>query len=257
MWTVGISVSECEEAQRIGYDTRQINRIVIRMANFFLNQDMQVIFGHDWREDGVMRAIANFAESVTTRNEDDREAVLDKSKTTETETPKMLNLVPSDIDYISKAAIEAQKNSGGVLKVVSITDKSINPLVLPSLARRWCGDSGKIGGVAASLTILRHYLTEFLNPGCRICLGGRTVGYNGRVPGIQEEAEFALLYKKPLYLMGGFGGAAKLMGEQRDTGIDYWSQCNGLNKSEKKELFETTDIEYALRLILSGIQALA
>ena len=58
------SVSECEEAQRIGYDTRQINRIVIRMANFFLDQDMQVIFGHDWREDGVMRAIANFLTST-------------------------------------------------------------------------------------------------------------------------------------------------------------------------------------------------
>ena len=54
MWSVGISVSPCEEAARLGYDERQINRIVIRMAQYFLDQNMRVIFGHDWREDGVM-----------------------------------------------------------------------------------------------------------------------------------------------------------------------------------------------------------
>ena len=53
MWSVGISVSPCEDATRIDYDTRQINRIVIRMAQYFLDRDMRVIFGHDWREDGV------------------------------------------------------------------------------------------------------------------------------------------------------------------------------------------------------------
>ena len=53
MWSVGISVSPSSEAERLGYDERQINRIVIRMAQFFLDRDMRVIFGHDWREDGV------------------------------------------------------------------------------------------------------------------------------------------------------------------------------------------------------------
>ena len=64
MWSVGISASPCADAERIGYDNRQINRIVIRVAQFFLNRDMRVIFGHDWREDGVMRAVAEFASKV-------------------------------------------------------------------------------------------------------------------------------------------------------------------------------------------------
>lgn len=51
----------------IGYDDRQINRIVIRMAQYFLDRDMRVIFGHDWREDGVMWAVADFAAVVAAR----------------------------------------------------------------------------------------------------------------------------------------------------------------------------------------------
>ena len=69
MWSVGISVSPSWEAERLGYDERQINRIVIRMAQYFLDRDMRVIFGHDWREDGVMRAVADFASVVAGQNE--------------------------------------------------------------------------------------------------------------------------------------------------------------------------------------------
>jgi len=73
MWSIGISVSPCSDAEKIGYDNRQINRIVVRAAQFFLNRDMQVIFGHDWRKDGVMEAIAKFAIKVASggKNSDD------------------------------------------------------------------------------------------------------------------------------------------------------------------------------------------
>ena len=64
MWSVNISVSSCEDAARLGYDDRQINRVVVRMAQYFLDHDMRVIFGHDWREYGVMRAVADFAGTV-------------------------------------------------------------------------------------------------------------------------------------------------------------------------------------------------
>ena len=32
MWWVGISASPCEDAAKKGYDVRQINRVVIRLA---------------------------------------------------------------------------------------------------------------------------------------------------------------------------------------------------------------------------------
>ena len=226
------------------------------MAQYFLDQNMRVIFGHDWRENGVMRAIANFAESVAALNDDGSDLDSTKTEIGKARTPRMLNLVPTNIDHTSKVALEAQRNSGGVLEIIPVSDKLLDLSEWHNLSRRWFIESKIKGEEAVKYTVLRHYLTEYLDPGCRICLGGRRSGYNGRVPGVQEEAEFALLYKKPLYLMGGFGGASQMVGELNDLGIDYWSQNNGLNKSEKNELFQTTDVEYALRLVSSGIREL-
>jgi hypothetical protein len=43
----------------------------------------------------------------------------------------------------------------------------------------------------------------------RIILGGKQSNFLGYVPGIVEEAYYSLDAKKPLYLLGGFGGATK------------------------------------------------
>ena len=77
-------------------------------------------------------------------------------------------------------------------------------------------------------------------------------GYGGNEPGVMEEANLALKYGKPLYLMGGFGGATRTVGKER---MD-WNTINGLSKPQNCELFETTDIERAMRLISVGIRTM-
>jgi hypothetical protein len=56
----------------------------------------------------------------------------------------------------------------------------------------------------------------------RVLLGGRLQGYMGRLPGLAEEAIFAIRAAKPLYLAGGFQGCtgaliAALLGETPDA----------------------------------------
>lgn len=55
-----------------------------------------------------------------------------------------------------------------------------------------------------SLTQMREIMIEH----CwgRISLGGRCHGYKGKMPGVLEEVLIALEKKKPIYLLGGFGG---------------------------------------------------
>ena len=77
---MGISVSPCEDAAKIGYDDRQINRIVIRMAQYFLDRDTRVIFGHGWREDGGMRTVADFAAVVAARTAAEMEERLEEGQ---------------------------------------------------------------------------------------------------------------------------------------------------------------------------------
>ena len=254
VWSVGISVSPCEEAARIGYDEWQINRIVIRMAQYFLDRNMRVIFGHDWREDGVMRAVADFAEVVAGRSgtAEERSSPLQSKDMKAGTGLRMLNVVPTERESLSRTALKAQRDSGGVVQVISIGE-------VPELLRKqtraeseswWYRELQGWTGRGAELTSLRLCTTALLNPGCRICLGGKTSGYQGDEPGVMEEAKLALKYRKPLYLMGGFGGATRRVGEARE----YWSTANGLSDAQKRELFDTTDVECAIRLIANGFE---
>ena len=255
MWSVGISVSPSSEAERLGYDERQINRIVIRMAQYFLDRDMRVIFGHDWREDGVMRAVANFAGVVAGRAEalEDTEEGLDRERESTKVPARMVNVVAATQDGLSEAALDAERDSGGVLTVMTAGDME------SEVSEDWSSEMKAhgwvtTGGRDGELTRLRHCLTMMLSPGCRVCLGGRTEGYQGREPGVMEEARLALTYRKPLYLMGGFGGATRLFGTVPEHGGEpYWEARNGLSTKEKRELFETTDVERALGMISRGM----
>lgn len=47
----------------------------------------------------------------------------------------------------------------------------------------------------------------------RIMLGGKVDGFTGFAPGIFEEALVTLEAEKPLYILGGFGGAAKVLAD--------------------------------------------
>ncbi len=245
MWSIGISVSPCSDAEKIGYDNRQINRIVVRAAQFFLNRDMQVIFGHDWRKDGVMEAIAKFAIKVASgaKNSDDSYVYSRMHREKGEAQPRMINVVPTGGKPLSRMVRQAVHDSGGVLEAISSND-------LPSKYKDLFSESDR----SSELTAVRHWITNQLDPGCRVCLGGKIKGFEGDESGVIEEAKLALKLGKPLYLLGGFGGAARSFGESNQRGSSkYWLSENGLEKDEKRKLFDTTDVEFALRTISIGI----
>ena len=266
LWSVGISVSPCEDAAKIGYDDRQINRIVIRMAQYFLDQDMRVIFGHDWREDGVMRAVADFAAIVASRTaaekEERREEVQQRDYVVDGEC-RMVNLVATPAEAVSRAAVEAGEDSGNVLAVLSV-DEIRNSAEWPEELGGEPVAAERLRGLQVpetrgeELTVLRQWITALLAPGCRICLGGKMHGFQGDEPGVLEEAGLALNWGKPLYLLGGLGGATKAFIKtqkfaEKYKSTRYWESNNGLDRDEKNELFDTVDLEVALRLIAKGI----
>ncbi|HEV7406208.1 MAG TPA: AAA family ATPase [Chthoniobacteraceae bacterium] len=58
----------------------------------------------------------------------------------------------------------------------------------------------------------------------RVLLSGKTADYAGRMPGIIEEAMIAIALGQPIYVLGGFGGAAALLGEL--LGLSSWKKRN-------------------------------
>lgn len=253
-----MSISPSEYGFRLGYDAQQIDRIVIRIAQYFLNQDMQVIFGHDWQNDGVMRAVANFAGKVALHPTavSQRYHEFPPSIDADEELPRMLNVVPAPRDTVSRAAFAAERNLDGVLKVAPVDE------LVPILRKQFNDPEASVREdtnktQAHKMKVLSHCTTLLLNPGCRICLGGFTDEHQETRSDEIEDAKLALAYGKPLYLMGGFGGAVRNFGEdQKRIRNSYWTSHNGLTAGDKSELFDTIDIEHAMRLISRGVESL-
>jgi hypothetical protein len=72
-------------------------------------------------------------------------------------------------------------------------------------------DACKRLGNSLSLFRMRALVVRFAD--AHILFGGKVRGSSGRFPGIAEEAMLALANRKPIYLCGGFGGAAYEVGQ--------------------------------------------
>jgi hypothetical protein len=88
---------------------------------------------------------------------------------------------------------------------------------------------------ARCLTAMRQESTSAAV--ARVALGGQLVGYQGSVPGIAEEILLTLDAGRPVYLLGGFGGAAHavldvLRGQDRPEFTSAWCRQNVTGWSE-------------------------
>ena len=118
----------------------------------------------------------------------------------------------------------------------------------------WQGDSNE---TACALHHIRQALAQYCD--ARLLIGGKTLrqspdnpnGYIGDYPGIVEEALYTLRKGQPLFIAGGFGGAAALLARELGLGRDLpvpdealaeINLCDAYQKAidEIKRLFEPT-----------------
>jgi hypothetical protein len=137
-------------------------------------------------------------------------------------------------------------------------------------------------GQAMSLRAMRWEIARDVT--ALVAVGGRTSGYAGWRPGIAEEIASAVKADHPIYLVGGFGGAASWyagaafleggipnapaapwLGAETDAdlalpGVDEVVRSlrggvsrNGLTKAENAHLARTVNPDEILALVLSGL----
>ena len=194
---VGLSIAESEDATSLGFPSWQVNRATVRVVAALFGQGVGVVFGHDWREDGVMEAVHGLAQQMQPPpppgDSPDRAGA-----------PLLINLVPwPDRPHLSSEDLELLQDTLSVRPAP--LPKELNAYAEPALA---AGRDSRAYAYLRSrgLTYLRRELDRLSD--ARLCLGGRVRGYSGRAPGIVEEAFIAVESGKALYLAGLFGGAA-------------------------------------------------
>jgi hypothetical protein len=286
---VNLSISESDDSVTRGFPSWQVNRVTLQFVAALFGQGASVVFGHDWREDGVMEAVYGFARQVQSP------VPLSADGTTKETQPLLLNLLPwpdnpqlstRDLERLSPTLRVESAGLPGELEGFDLEARAEPNGSLYRYVR------------ARGLTYLRHRLNAASQ--VRICLGGRRTGSAGRYPGVIEEALLALRANKPLYLATFIGGAsaqvaAAIEGEQltddfcppssvdalyadppakeadqgttpdrvvdrasvwkefRDAGLAKLAELNGLTLDENGELLRTPVIDRAIELMLVGL----
>jgi hypothetical protein len=145
---------------------------------------------------------------------------------------------------------------------------------------------------ADALTEMRRSMTTAMS--ARVILGGRLTTHSSRYPGLVEEAFVAASARKPMYVLGGFGGCASsiaqvIRGQRPEPltldyqlahtegypelleglgSIDYehlldtlrdngpGRVANGLTDEENDSLLDTADPDLVVALVLRGLRRL-
>lgn len=197
---LGISASETVTGQGHGLTSRELNRAIRQVALAVLAQGGRLVFGHDWRSQGVMEEILDFA--ITYKP---------IAPLPEDEEPLITNYVAwPDSTAVSK---EERAQYATVLRIVEPGKEHQQHFGPPR-----SGPAQKAAR-AAALTLMRRDMAQFCD--ARLCFGGKSSGSSGRYAGVAEEAAIALDSGCPLYVTSLFGGASEQVVQailHRETG---------------------------------------
>jgi SLOG cluster2 len=207
-FVVNVSVSESDDSEERGFPTWQVNRVTVQLVAALFGQGASLVFGHDWCEDGVMEAIYGFARQVQAP------IPLDPAEADRETQPLLQNLLPwPDSPFLTVKELERlsstlRVSAAGLPPELLDFSHQNNVVDRESNAYRYLR--------ARALTFLRHRLNQVSS--ARLCVGGRRTRAQGRYPGVIEEALFAVLENKPLYVSGLLGGAAEQVINALDGG---------------------------------------
>lgn len=278
---LGLSISESEDSTDYGFLPWQINQATVQVVAALLGQGAGVVFGHDWRDDGVMETVHGYALQVAAAGQE----------------PLLANYVPwPDKPHLPEA--ETARLAATLQIIRADLPATLKNHESQALAQGSC-DALYQYLRARGLTELRHRLNE--RSTARLCLGGKCASYQGRYPGIVEEALFAIRSGKPLYISAILGGASRQIVEAlegkpipkgfcanpapitlyqhyanalestlagqpdlqidgatawqefQQAGFDRLAQSNGLTLEENRELAHTGVMERVVQLVLKGL----
>ena len=246
---ISISVSNTNENRP---DEIMLRDMVVEISRYILNAGGKILYGGSGSRDGYVNLFSQISEKygkikVDSEGKDvpEGEAYIYNYYA----WPYMNALSDDDMAYLKHCHLCAQQ-----IYPDGISEEQKR--LIPSTQ----DEEGKMQ-IISSLSHMRDVR-------CReakafIIVGGKTKGSLTPIPGILEEYIKARATKKPIYLLGGFGGEAALISKsvisqetiiksiQDDT---YESLNNGLNKEENMRLLLSTNVFEIIRLIISGMK---
>ena len=199
--TVGISVSDTADLDRLGLDQRHAELAVGEIARAVLIAGGTIAYGGRLRPSGFTQQLMN---------EVRRFGVTRHSLTLYLALPEHRSMTRQELDLADR-----QLGTWGRLVTLDADGEVVDWRKLPHSVDLLPADER---GVAYSS--LRKRMTAETDG--RILVGGKLRDFLGAMPGVVEEATLAIERGQPLYVAGGFGGAAAAVGRRLDPESFGW-----------------------------------
>lgn len=188
---IAVSVSENEELEQLGLSNQHLTDIMIEVARYLMANGGTLLYGGHLKNEGYTRLFAElsyqykflndtafrfvnyfpFPNSISLTLEIRADFVQQQVEPVIIEIPEHLGIIDKHREYDPFKSIE---------------DKFI---------------------FSECFSDMRNIMAH--NSHARIVVGGKQSKFLGYMPGIVEEAYYSLKANKPVYIIGGFGGAAK------------------------------------------------
>lgn len=272
---IGISVAESADIANFGIGEEMFKDLIIELTRHILKANGSLIYGGDLRSKGYTELFRDLARQYGQKEKAEADVYYIRNYL---HWPVYNNIsVEQEAEYLA-SRIDLKKATPGSTVLADEKDLYV-PICSLETNLKW----------ATSLTQMR--LESIGKSDARIISGGKTVGFTGFMPGIAEEFMIAYNTKKPIYLIGGFGGCSHVIAkilEGKTSGKELldsalkvdtykqfyeWSNANGhtidysffdkikieelnngLRPEDNLRLLQSVDIIEVVSLILTGLK---
>jgi len=250
---VAFSVSESPDMRRYGQSDGHLRHALRTSAHYPLERGYDLAYGGDLRPNGFTEFLKDTAFDYR-RLGDSR--------------PRFTDYLawPVHIRLASQDLRDMEERFGGIGRLVLLGEdgRRLTMGERAALSSREPANDEWADGLSA----MRDAMTA--ESSGRVVLGGRVEGYRGRMPGVAEEALASLRAKRPLFLIGGFGGCARGIAEALGLvetwpgslswlGQELFSEFgvddlhNDLSEDENRLLAESPYLDDMILLFMRGL----
>lgn len=186
-YVLGISIAESPDLGRLGFSELHLRDYLIELSRYMLASGYTLAYGGDLREGGFSESLFDLVSTYKGRN----------GQT----APRIQSYLAWPLHLPLEVVTMAQLKSYADLHRMPMpegADVDPNTFLEPDSPQNrhiW----------ARSLTAMRTAMDAVSH--ARIQMGGKFSGFNGKYPGVVEEAMIALKNDTPTFLIGAFGGA--------------------------------------------------
>ncbi len=206
--TVALSISASEDLGRVGLRTAHLDSIFLELSRYLLVAGVRLAYGGHLRTNGYTLRLADLL----------RDPIVEQLRG----LPPQDQAAPELVTYLAwplAGSVRDEAHLGPLVEVrrcerPADVDEKLDPVFVPSPDADIPTDSPlRRYAWARGLTVMRERQTNEV--GARIVVGGRLgtpdAPYLGRMPGVLEEALLGIRGGRPVYLIGAFGGCARLV----------------------------------------------